>query len=64
MLPLGDHAFGIEHTEKLLDLRARHEDVGEQDVQAAREILSGEPKSDAGRLSEFMKMGAFSFDPE
>lgn len=59
-LPLGDHAFGEEHTESLLSRRAQGEDVRDDDVRAAREILSGSPKRDAQELTKFLLGGAFT----
>ena len=59
---LGDHAFGEEHTEDLLSRRAQGRPVGDEEVRAARELLSGAPKRDAEKLTVFMKGGAFSID--
>lgn len=61
-LPLGDHAFGEDHTEALLSRRVEGHEVDDDDVRAAREILSGAPKQDAERLATFLKGGAFSVD--
>ena len=59
-LPLGNHAFGEEHTESLLSRRSRGEDVSDDDVRAARELLSGSPKRDAQELARFLLGGAFT----
>jgi hypothetical protein len=58
--PLGNHAFGEEHTESLLTRRAKGEDVSEDDVRAARELLSGSPKREAEQLTAFLLGGGFS----
>lgn len=61
-LPLTDRAFGEEHTEGLLSRRAAGQDVDDDDVCAARELLSGSPKRDAEQLAGFLRRGAFSID--
>lgn len=59
-LPLGDHAFGEEHTEALLMRRAQGKTVLADDVRAARELLSGPPKRDVEKLTGFLQGGEFS----
>jgi len=61
-LPLGDHAFGEDHTQALLSRRAEGIAVLDDDVRAAREILSGAPKQDAQGLAQWLRGGAFSID--
>ena len=61
-LPLTDRAFGEEHTETLLSRRAAGQTVDDDDVCAARELLSGSPKQDARQLATFLRGGAFSID--
>lgn len=60
--PLGDHPFGEEHTETLLTRRGVGQAIADDDVRAARELLSGAPKRDALELAAFLKGGAFSID--
>ena len=60
--PLGDHPFGEEHTEALLRRRGDGGPVSEEDVRAAREILSGAPKREAKALVAFLRGGAFSVE--
>lgn len=59
-LPLGNHAFGEEHTESLLSRRSKGQDVRDDDVRAARELLSGSPKRDAELLTAFLLGGGFT----
>jgi hypothetical protein len=61
-LALGGHAFGEKHTEDLLARRARGEDLRDEDVRAALELMSGPPKRDAERLARFLAGGAFTVD--
>ena len=62
-LPLTNQPFGEEHTQSLLARRVDGKSVGDDDIQAARELLSGSPKRDAVRLADFLKGGAFTVDP-
>ena len=59
-VPMQDKPFGSEVTAALLAEVARGEAVPADDMPAAAEILSGEPKTDARNLVEFLQGGALT----
>ena len=61
-LEFSGYEFGEEHTETLLALRVEGQRIAEEDVIAARELLSGNAKRHAERLLNFFRGGAFAVD--
>ena len=61
-LEVSDNPFGEAHTDSLLARRIDGDDIYDDEVQAAREILSGPAKGDAERLAVFLSDGSFSVD--
>ena len=59
---LSDNPFGEVHTDALLARRIDGDEVDEDEVQAAREVLSGPTKLAAEELVEFLRGGSFSVD--
>jgi hypothetical protein len=59
-VPLTDQPFGEDYTDSLLSRRVDGQVVRAEEVQGAREILSGRPKREAERLAVFLEGGAFS----
>jgi hypothetical protein len=63
VVPLGGKPFGNENTAALLARAAKSESIDPDEAQAAREILSGPPKSDAYELIGFLRRGGFALLP-
>ena len=60
MVPLQADAFGEEHTLGLLRSASTGKVLGRDSCQAALEVLSGSPKSDARALVGFLNGGAIA----
>jgi hypothetical protein len=62
--PLTDCPFGEEATLDRIANARQGAPPGDDDVVAARELLSGSPKAEAWQLARFLQGGAFTIHPD